>query len=154
MAAQMRLTVGLGLALVGGAGAAPRPYVDAAACARAGVYAPAQCERGFREARIAFDGAAPHFATRGLCEQRYARCMIGHVFAHGGVDFTPAMRGFVFAAGRGAPITETALPQAAAPPRVASPEAETPGAAAPSAYPVPKAALEDLRARERRYGGE
>ena len=133
--------------------AAPRSYVDAADCAREGGGTAAQCERGFREARIAFDAAAPHFATRGLCEKRYSRCMIGHIFAHGGVDFTPAMRGFAFAGGRGAPITENALAQAA-PPRVSSPEPEPSTGAAPAAYPVPKAALDDLRARERRYGGD
>jgi hypothetical protein len=147
----------LGFALAcGSAGAEPRAFVDAAACVGRGGHSAESCARGLREARIAFEARAPRFPTRGACEQRFPRCMIGHVFARGGVDFTPAMRGFVFVGEKGAPVAEAAL-QPPEPRRRETerpqPEPEPASRDAPAAYPVPKALLDDIRERRRRFAG-
>ena len=84
------------VAAVAAATAAPKIYFDAAACLRDGLHETALCQNAYRSARAEFDKHAPRFPSRAACERHFPRCMVGEIFARGGVDFMPAMRGFVF----------------------------------------------------------
>ncbi len=97
------------LTLAPAAAAAPKTYFDAAACIADGAHGAAQCRQAYRNARAEFDEKAPRFPTRAACERFFPRCMIADIFRHGGVDFMPVMRGFVFVEGRrslAAPVAE------------------------------------------------
>jgi hypothetical protein len=161
----------------------PRVFLDAAACVASGAYDALDCRRAERNARAEFNEKAPRFAARATCERVFARCMIGDIFAGGGVDFVPTLRGFAILNGPRAgalPVLEGGgLPglferrridrdeegvhrgQARNAPGITPRSPGKPAADAElptsngglQAYPVPDAVLRDLRERERKFGG-
>jgi hypothetical protein len=161
-----------------------RVFVDAAACVASGSLAAPECRRAQGNARAEFEEKAPRFPTRALCERLFARCMIADIFGHGGVDFTPVMRGFEVSEGRrpmttpileggastglfeGRPIDrdETRIdrakysaPRGEARTRAPKPEADDriqSNDFTPGAYPVPEAQWREMRERERRFGAD
>jgi hypothetical protein len=91
------------------AGAAPRVFFDAAACREARALSDADCETAYANARAEFDEKAPRFASRAECERFFRRCMIGDIEGGGRrVAFTPQMRGFAIADGRGRQVVPVA----------------------------------------------
>jgi uncharacterized protein YgiB involved in biofilm formation len=161
----------------------PRVFLDAAACVASGAYDASDCRHAERNAHAEFDEKAPRFAARAACERVFARCMIGDIFAGGGVDFVPTPRGFAILSGPRAgalPILEGGHSQglferrridrdeegvhrgqmrnalANTPKSAGKPatDAELPTSEGePRAYPIPDAMLRDLRERERKFGG-
>jgi len=154
-----------------------RVFFDAAACVASGAHSPSDCRDAEKGARMEFDKKAPRFASRAACERAYLRCMIGDIFAGGGVDFMPALRGFTISDGpraRAKPVMEgvasrgvfesrqidradeNVSPAKGSAARLASARAAAhenqPIANDPRAYPVPEALLRDLQQRERRFG--
>ena len=182
----MRLDAGvkaLSLVIAGAAAAPalaakPRVFVDARACVASRSFSETECRRAETNARAEFEEKAPRFSTRAACERRFARCMIADIFAHGGLDFMPALRGFEISEGRrpmtipvleaggsaglfeGRPIDrdETRIDRAKyarrdAPKPDAGDEIQSQGSAAP-AYPVPEAQWRDMQERARRFGDD
>jgi uncharacterized protein YgiB involved in biofilm formation len=161
----------------------PHVFRDAAACVASGAYDASECRHAEHNAHAEFDEKAPRYSTRAACERRFARCMIGDIFAGGGVDFIPTPRGFailsgpragalpVLEGGRSAGLfdrrridrdeeavhrgqTRNALGSSPKSPSKPAPDAEVPTSQGGlQAYPVPDAVLRDLRERERKFGG-
>jgi uncharacterized protein YgiB involved in biofilm formation len=132
-------------------------FFDAAACAASGAYSLADCREWEREARAEFDEKAPKFDTRSLCERTYAHCMIGEIFAGGGVAFVPRPRGFAVPSGpqgRARPVLEGGASRDGTERRSMPPQAPAAAAAQDAArtFPVPPKILQDIQERARRFG--
>jgi len=176
------------LSVTAAVGDNPRVFIDAAACVASGAHSASDCRHAERNARAEFSEKAPRFPTRAACERAFARCMIGDIFAGGGVDFVPTLRGFAILAGPRAgalPVLEgggsqgmferrridrddegvhrgqdrraqsaSGISPGSHPLSRTAPVAEDPASnGGLQAYPVPAAALRELRERERKFGG-